>query len=146
MTSLRRFFLRLDLKDVIQNIFIILNIDTKGNNILHINEEDDCPICYEKIINTENVVCEICNNFVHLSCIETWLKTNDLRNCPICRSKWKFEIDIIEKTKPIYIELDEYSLVPKYISDRNSDRNSDRLTVRGSITGSLETEETEEIE
>jgi hypothetical protein len=125
--SLRRFYRRINTEEVIQNIFFVLNTASI---------KDECPICYEQINDSENSICHECKKPMHLSCIESWFNTNEMRTCPHCRSNWKFEIDIIEKPKPIYIELGEYSEMPDY--RRTSDQVSvNRLTVRGSVSGSI---------
>ncbi len=117
--SLRRFYRRIESEDVIQQIFFILNTPT----------EDDCIICFDEIKNIENVACHKCNKPIHLSCIERWFNTNNLRTCPHCRSNWKFEIDIIDRQIPIYIQLDDYSEIRNY--------RQNRLIVRGSISGPI---------
>jgi hypothetical protein len=126
--SLRRFYNRIEGEEAICQYFFILNL---------IHVEEDCLICLEAIKHPEeNVECHECNKILHLSCIERWFAQNDMRKCPHCRTNWKFEIDIVEKPKPIIVELDDYSIMPTYNQTRTS---RDRITTRGSITGNIET-------
>jgi hypothetical protein len=148
--SVRRFYRRIERGEAIQQIFFILNLTLV---------EDECLICYEKIEEHEetiqdNVICHECNKAMHLTCIERWFNENNFRKCPHCRTNWKFEIDITEKPKPIRIQLDDYSVLPRY---RNQDRDNEqeqeaeelhtifnnrrqRLTVMGSIAGPIHNE------
>jgi len=133
---IRRFYKQIEDKEIIQRFFFILNL-------LYIEEE--CLICYECIQdkqdkqneqneqeqNEENIMCHECNKVMHISCIEKWFEENNKRTCPHCRTKWKFEIDIIEKPAPVYIELDEYSLIPNYKNRNNT------LTTMGTISGPI---------
>lgn len=121
--SLRRFYRRIEGEEADQQIFFILNL-------YPVHEE--CLICYETI-EQENVICHECSKPIHLSCLEQWFSENETRKCPHCRSNWRFEIDIIERHQDI-IELDEYSVLPRY---RN--RNKNKITVAGSISGHVPT-------
>lgn len=119
--SLRRYYTYIEHKEVIEQIFFILNSQNLEN-------DQDCLICYENI-NEENVICHKCHINLHLKCIKEWFINNTSRKCPHCRTNWKFEIDIIEKPKPIQVELTEYSILP------NRKRNI--TTVNGSISGRI---------
>lgn len=125
--SLRRFYLRIDEEKVCREYFFILNEVNE-------NKDDECLNCYDKINNIENVKCHICHKCFHIECMESWFKSDSgklARTCPHCRSKWKFEIDIMEK--PIIIETDEFTHMPKYKLSLNS--RNDRITINGSISG-----------
>ncbi len=116
--SLRRLYKRIVTDEAIQNIYFVLNT---------FFVQEDCLVCLEQVGHSENVICRECKQSMHLTCINGWFDTNEMRTCPHCRTNWKFEIDI---TEVIYVELEDYSEMPKY-------RNRNRLTVRGSITGPI---------
>jgi len=120
--SFRRFYKKIETDEAIQHIFFVLNLCIV---------KDECLICFEHIKNSENVVCHECKKPIHMTCIKEWFNVNETRNCPHCRSNWKFEIDITEK--PIYIGdylTGDYSTVPDY-------KNGDKITIRGSISGPI---------
>jgi hypothetical protein len=127
--SIRRFYTQIEGDEAIQQIYFVLNL-------YPVEEEEDCIICMEAISlhattpGKENVICHVCEKPFHISCIETWFRTNNLRKCAHCRTNWKFEIDIIELPKTI-VELDDYSVIPTYR------RVNNRITVRGSIAGDI---------
>jgi thiol-disulfide isomerase/thioredoxin len=58
------------------------------------NEEDNCPICIDKII--DNIKITNCNHKFHKHCLDEWLKYNN--SCPYCRSE-------INKPEPILTEF-----------------------------------------
>ncbi|KAM9957710.1 hypothetical protein ACTFIW_012679 [Dictyostelium discoideum] len=43
---------------------------------------DDCP-----------PVWGVCNHAFHMHCILKWLNANELQQCPMCRSEWRFKSD-----------------------------------------------------
>ena len=51
-------------------------------------EEDDCPICFESLVNDEIIITE-CNHTFHKKCIDKWLKIKNI--CPICKTKFKLQ-------------------------------------------------------
>lgn len=49
--------------------------------------EDDFPICYEPLRDTEECCkCSDCSSHFHFSCLATWL-VNHSASCPLCRGK-----------------------------------------------------------
>ena len=142
--SLRRFYTTEETDEAVQTYFFILS---------QVLCTEECPVCFETTENKENVLCHECEKCFHLNCIEEWFETNTSRPCPHCRTPWKFEIDIVVKEPPTYIELDEYTPMPDYrrcntnTSQRNqhNQRNTNQynrytipnLTVRGSIAGRI---------
>jgi len=115
--SLRRFYRRITEYGVTQNVFFLL--DTCPTS------EEECLICFEKIQQTENVVCKKCNKPLHITCIEKWFDTNNKRTCPHCRTNWKFEIEL-QFVSCVY--LDEYTIMP---------RKTNRFIINGSINGQI---------
>jgi hypothetical protein len=128
--SLRRFYTRIENEETIQYYFFVLNLFT-----FTLTDDHDCLVCLDKIKNNDYVICHECKKALHLTCLEGWFNINNERKCPHCRSKWKFEIDIIEKPHKIMIELDNYSVIPNYKNDYIVENN--RITIRGSITGPI---------
>jgi len=121
--ALRRYYMRLETDEAVQLIFFVLNVSWV---------DDDCPVCFDKINDSDSVVCHQCNKPLHLTCVELWFNTNVLRICPHCRSSWKFEIEIEEKVAdPYTVELDEHTPMPIFNTYRN------RYIVRGSISGHI---------
>lgn len=61
-----------------------------------IDEDDDCPICFESLCgNIECQQCPTCNNIIHTRCMKKWLQVGN-KTCVYCRSKvWT---EIIPKT------------------------------------------------
>ena len=58
-------------------------------NIDNINNDDECPICLEKIKNKETIKLN-CNHIFHKKCIKRWInETNNNPNlditCPLCK-------------------------------------------------------------
>jgi len=59
--------------------------DTSGKEI---TEEDECPICFDVLLNTDTKSCPDCHNHIHTLCIKKWLTTK--QNCVLCRSEvWR---------------------------------------------------------
>ncbi|CAF1124930.1 unnamed protein product [Rotaria sordida] len=68
-----------------------------------ITNDDECPICFESMINEKNNIlfCSTsCGNNMHKKCFEQWrqakLSMNELVTCPFCRIEWK---TIIKRNK-----------------------------------------------
>jgi hypothetical protein len=81
-------------KDLIDIFKLKITNNNENNNEFTKNilnksiEEDDCPICFDDFITSDNLFCQSCGNVVHKKCIEKWLETNF--NCIFCRSDiWK---------------------------------------------------------
>ena len=49
-----------------------------------ISEEDECPICYDSLLQGEVKSCPSCYNSIHADCIRKWLETRS--TCVLCRS------------------------------------------------------------
>ena len=64
-------------------------------------EEQTCPICYEKLNESETVI-TVCNHKFHKKCINTWksFQRRDKRTCPICRTR--LSIRPIDINTPLY--------------------------------------------
>jgi len=53
-----------------------------------LTEDDECPICFDVLLNTDIKSCPTCHNHIHTQCIKKWLTTKT--NCILCRSDvWK---------------------------------------------------------
>lgn len=61
------------------------NKDKEVGNIRNI--EDDCPICFDKLKDSELIQCSICQNGVHKNCLDVWLKNKN--TCIFCRNEFK---------------------------------------------------------
>lgn len=70
-----------------------------SNDIKYINN-NDCPICLEKLTNN-NTVKTRCNHYFCVSCINRQLDSNDKLCCSLCRSKLNINTDFTQLvTKP----------------------------------------------
>lgn len=60
-------------------------ITTKSKLKSELNKDnnDNCPICMECMINKEIVICKGCNKCFDKTCIESWLVNHN--TCPLCR-------------------------------------------------------------
>jgi uncharacterized Zn finger protein len=47
------------------------------------NKEEECSICYNKL-DTDLYTCHICSNAIHNTCLDIWIKTNNI--CIFCRN------------------------------------------------------------
>lgn len=64
-----------------------INYEFKHSNRTF-DENEPCPICYEKLGNIEILSCPDCSNYVHTTCMKVWLSQLD-KTCIYCRSdKW----------------------------------------------------------
>lgn len=64
-------------------------VDTAVDTAGKVDEETECPICFERCElagKEETDQCGVCNNAVHLDCIQRWLDRSE--TCPLCRSSW----------------------------------------------------------
>tara|TARA_Y100000591_G_C21779793_1_gene670337 strand:+ start:160 stop:753 length:594 start_codon:yes stop_codon:yes gene_type:complete len=95
---------RESLYDIFDNIFDSNNLEFENNdnyrqeiidkdtfnelnNIKYNSENNDmCPICYEKFNTGENVILLNCNHNFHKDCIEKWL-CECSNTCPLCKYK-----------------------------------------------------------
>ncbi|KAK7946094.1 Znf1 [Apiospora aurea] len=68
--------------------------------------EGDCPICFSEFeASDETVYCKAtCGNNIHTQCFEMWAATKrqtpgakDQVTCPMCRSLWQGDDDVIKK-------------------------------------------------
>ena len=68
----------------------LASTQNKLPNLYEIDDEDkDCPICFDGMLNDDIICCYQCRKFLHESCMTKWLKKNE--NCPLCRGKWENE-------------------------------------------------------
>ena len=51
--------------------------------IEHIDVEEDCPICMEKLDGKIGHLA--CNHYFHEKCLKNWINTSPYSNCPMCR-------------------------------------------------------------
>ncbi|KAI0886444.1 uncharacterized protein GGS22DRAFT_199718 [Annulohypoxylon maeteangense] len=68
--------------------------------------EGDCPICFSPFEATEDTVyCQAtCGNNIHKECFEMWAatkrkRTGDQVTCPMCRTPWQGNDDVVKKIK-----------------------------------------------
>lgn len=64
---------------------------------------EDCPICYDKIINEAKLVC---GHHVHMNCLQKQFKPE----CPLCRCKLNIVVFGCNPTEPIVPVLNIYDL------------------------------------
>ncbi len=79
------------------------------------HEEENCPICLEKINEKSNFVRTKCGHSFCFDCLNSSLKTNN--TCPLCREDIETEkrenlkkIDMEQGLEVLKIELDEFGL------------------------------------
>jgi hypothetical protein len=79
-----------------------------------LTEEDECPICFDILLNTDTKSCPTCHNHIHTLCIKKWLTTKT--NCVLCRSDvWKsFFVDHNESIKSVK-KSDKYKKDSEYL-------------------------------
>lgn len=82
------FDIKSDLTDALK-IRLSGRLNNDNNDVVdicnNIEEYGDCCICFEEITsNTNNFQCSLCKNYIHISCINRWIKNNN--NCPLCRN------------------------------------------------------------
>ena len=64
-----------------------LAVDKKDttSNVRHIEEDDDCPICYDLLTNSKQLyACNTCGKSVHDECIKKWFTLQN--TCVYCRT------------------------------------------------------------
>jgi len=82
-------------------------------NDKEIEEDEECPICFDYLKEGEVKSCPDCKNFVHYACIQKWLTTKD--TCVLCRSTvWK-------------TFLKEHFIDKKEVQKKSKAKNSDYL-------------------
>lgn len=61
---------------------IVLDCDT----VVFVEEEDkhECGICFDSIVNGQDIRLLKCGHMFHKKCIKSWFKRQ--RNCPFCRA------------------------------------------------------------
>lgn len=59
-------------------------------------EEDNCPICFEKIDKKERYFLP-CSHYFHQDCVEKWLRKNT--KCPICKTD-VYQDDVYQDDEP----------------------------------------------
>lgn len=47
-------------------------------------EDDECPICFDQLLETDTIECNTCHNHVHGECLKKWLLIQ--KKCVYCRS------------------------------------------------------------
>ena len=78
-------------------ILFLINENNFIKNIINFNkeEEENCPICLEKLDKNKNYCTTKCGHKFHLSCLNYSLRNND--TCPICRG----ELSELNNTKKL---------------------------------------------
>ncbi|KRX08394.1 hypothetical protein PPERSA_08593 [Pseudocohnilembus persalinus] len=66
----------------------------KDLDLAKLEEDKDCPICFDEMDVSDLTQCAVCKKFLHDSCMDHWKQSND--NCPMCRSAWKVDQGQIE--------------------------------------------------
>jgi hypothetical protein len=46
--------------------------------------ETECPICFEKFNENDDIIILHCKHYFHIDCIKRWL-TKEQNTCPVCR-------------------------------------------------------------
>ncbi len=114
-----------------------------SDDIKYINN-NDCPICLEKLTNN-NTVKTSCNHYFCINCINRQLDTNNNLKCSLCRSKLDVKTDFIHLvTKPKNIP-GKIGKIFQHITDNSiiiSDFN-DNLTLLSKILTKWETDFTD---
>ncbi|XP_023224947.1 uncharacterized protein LOC111625909 isoform X2 [Centruroides sculpturatus] len=59
------------------------SVPCNPNNVINLAVLDECPICFETILNQEEE-CTPCEHKFHVKCLQSWLKKET--TCPVCRS------------------------------------------------------------
>ncbi|MDD9952476.1 MAG: hypothetical protein OXT67_13020, partial [Zetaproteobacteria bacterium] len=75
-----------------------------------ISNKQDCAICFEKMIHTEEIVSTACGHVFDKKCMENWIKLKveetGSGSCPICRATIKVkseqETDFVERATLIF--------------------------------------------
>ena len=49
------------------------------------NQDEDCSICYESMIDDDDTITTPCNHTFHKDCLKKWVINKN--NCPLCRSE-----------------------------------------------------------
>jgi hypothetical protein len=63
------------------------SINIFGNSTKSIDQDDECPICYDILLSqdiSKLLSCPECKNYVHDGCMKKWLEYN--KSCVYCRS------------------------------------------------------------
>ena len=69
---------------------------------------DDCPICYNDLMNGTTLAKTHCGHFFHKECILRWKNTSEQGNtCPICRRDTHLSRNANKVTR-IYTTIEEY--------------------------------------
>ncbi|CAF1277086.1 unnamed protein product [Rotaria magnacalcarata] len=97
-----------------------------------ITNEDECPICYESMINDKNnvIFCsKSCGNNMHKNCFEQWrqakVSMRESVTCPFCRVEWKADTKTSNTNPSSYLNLAAYSTTHEYDEDEDDDDDDD---------------------
>lgn len=66
-----------------------------------VDQDDDCPICFDSLHPNDSNQCPTCHNIVHTKCIKKWLQLGN-KNCVYCRSDWS---DFINPKNSSYLNV-----------------------------------------
>lgn len=72
-----------------------------------LEEEDDCPICFDELKVENSFQCPTCRNVVHQACMKKWISTGH-RNCVYCRSDWTELVQENQKQKRSEVKIFNY--------------------------------------
>lgn len=62
-------------------------LESKFSVTKELDQEDDCPICFDVLMSDNSFQCPTCQNVVHQDCMKKWLSTGH-KNCVYCRGDW----------------------------------------------------------
>lgn len=67
---------------------VLLLSDLKKNNDPTVSDDEniECMVCLENLIDTDEIRKTICNHIMHSKCIDLWLVKHT--NCPFCRTSF----------------------------------------------------------
>lgn len=91
-----------------------------------ITNDDECPICFEKLIDekTNILFCSTsCGNSLHKNCFEKWrrakVSVSEPVTCPFCRVQWKIptEKTAQKQSNNTFLNLAAYSTTNDYEDD-----------------------------
>ena len=81
---------------------IEITLKNKFSVTKEIEENLDCPICFDELETKNSNQCPTCRNIVHNQCIKKWLSLGN-KSCVYCRGDWSDFIPKPKKSKPIHI-------------------------------------------
>jgi hypothetical protein len=69
-----------------------------------LSDDDECPICFDILKDSDIKNCPTCKNYIHTACIQKWLQTKS--TCVLCRStEWSKYFKTTKDNNSEYIKL-----------------------------------------